>query len=377
MSITHRNNPDFLDSIAEYHSSLGHGAFGVVIQAIDIDRTVTAIKFMHPTSTQDEEQTHRECKITIGLREHPNVIKMLNFVVKKELTPSQIQGIMQISSPMVRVLYEEKLNQLQPLEWTCIQMEICGKNLRDWLAEPDTRIDSIITQMTQVTIVLNLISGLKFLHDNQIIHRDLKPANVMFSRGAGYQLPVKIGDFGLSRKLRDDEPSSLTSNVGTRYYSAPEVRSGKYSYQADLFSLGLVIWEVVALLGPDKKCGIFDRVVYDGEEDLVKSHILLGDSVKDVIIRLTKRKPEDRLTSLKETENITTIWENITLPRQEMVAKTESDLKLCLKFATSGSTIILVEGVYVIDFHFKLNNIKVIKVKNMYICSFDCCVFNI
>lgn len=82
-------------------------------------------------------------------------------------------------------------------------MELCGENLRPWLNDLTTtnKNDNIFelrkVQLYQVQIIKNAIAGLDFLHANEIIHRDLKPENIMFSR-PGYQLPVKIGDFGLN-----------------------------------------------------------------------------------------------------------------------------------------------------------------------------------
>lgn len=59
-------------------------------------------------------------------------------------------------------------------------MELCGKNLSDWLRHPGITIDSIFIQLKQIKIIEGIVSGLKFLHSNKIIHRNLKPANIMF-----------------------------------------------------------------------------------------------------------------------------------------------------------------------------------------------------
>lgn len=77
--------------------------------------------------------------------------------------------------------------QIEPI---CIQMQICGENLRKWLNNDDKK-DILFYQST---ITKNLISGLKYQHDNNVIHRDLKPENVMFSK-PGYKIPIKIGKY--------------------------------------------------------------------------------------------------------------------------------------------------------------------------------------
>src|SRR5581483_6311000 len=96
-------------------------------------------------------------------------------------------------------------------------------------------------------ILVGITQGLEFLHQNKILHRDFKPENVLFtySQASKYELPVKIGDFGISRRMGSPETatsSRLTSGVGTDDYRAPELKSNDYNYPSDIFSLGLVIW---------------------------------------------------------------------------------------------------------------------------------------
>lgn len=87
-----------------------------------------------------------------------------------------------------------------PMDWTCIQMELCGRSLKHWLHVFQPPMNSFYTQVKQAAIMTDLVEGLKFLHDNKVIHRDLKPDNVMFTTFE-YGLPIKIGDFGMYAKL--------------------------------------------------------------------------------------------------------------------------------------------------------------------------------
>jgi eukaryotic-like serine/threonine-protein kinase len=86
-----------------------------------------------------------------------------------------------------------------------------------------------------------LVEGLSFLHDRGIVHRDLKPGNVFIENGV-----VKIGDVGLSKFISESHRSAQTQSVGTVYYMAPEVAHGRYGREVDVYSLGIVLYELIS-----------------------------------------------------------------------------------------------------------------------------------
>ena len=85
-----------------------------------------------------------------------------------------------------------------------------------------------------------MVEGLSFLHDRGIVHRDLKPGNVFLENGV-----VKIGDVGLSKFISESHRSAQTQSVGTVYYMAPEVAHGRYGREVDVYSLGIVAYELL------------------------------------------------------------------------------------------------------------------------------------
>ena len=94
---------------------------------------------------------------------------------------------------------------------------------------------------------IQMIEGLKALHDKKIMHRDLKSANIFLVKDK-YQ--CKIGDMNVSKVIKEKE--SLTQ-TGTPYYASPEVwRDEPYSYKSDLWSIGCVIYELCNLRPPFK-----------------------------------------------------------------------------------------------------------------------------
>jgi cell division cycle 2-like protein len=87
--------------------------------------------------------------------------------------------------------------------------------------------------------MMQIIEGVKYLHDSKILHRDIKSANLLLNnRGE-----VKIADFGLGRKFRPDY--TYTSKVVTLWYRAPELLLGtkQYTEKIDMWSVGCILAE--------------------------------------------------------------------------------------------------------------------------------------
>ncbi|XP_029653869.1 serine/threonine-protein kinase Nek5-like [Octopus sinensis] len=110
-------------------------------------------------------------------------------------------------------------------------------------------------------MIYNLISqvvlGLRYMHSRNIIHRDLKPQNILVSKN----FSVKISDFGLARKLLT--PFAYTC-AGTVLYMSPEVYSGKpYDFTTDIWSFGVVLYEVITQRRPFSEVSQMLKAAYD------------------------------------------------------------------------------------------------------------------
>jgi hypothetical protein len=132
-----------------------------------------------------------------------------------------------------------------------------------------------------------MAAGIAFLHDRGIVHRDLKPANVFRENGV-----VKIGDVGLSKFITPSRRSAQTESVGTVYYMAPEVAHGKYGSELDVYSLGVILYEMLT-----------GRVPFEGEStgEILMKHMTespdltkIAAPFRAVLARALEKDPQRR-----------------------------------------------------------------------------------
>src|SRR5215475_7424848 len=114
-----------------------------------------------------------------------------------------------------------------------------GENLKELVLRTGR-----LSVQNALALALAVANGLAFAHDHGLVHRDVKPQNVLLSREG----EVKVTDSGIARSLHVDHGMTQTGTVlGTSEYLAPEQASGKaVSPATDVYSLGVVLWELLA-----------------------------------------------------------------------------------------------------------------------------------
>ncbi|CBZ27060.1 putative protein kinase [Leishmania mexicana MHOM/GT/2001/U1103] len=107
-----------------------------------------------------------------------------------------------------------------------------------------------------LVIFAQLGLAIRYLHDRRIMHRDLKTSNVLLTRSG----LIKLGDFGFSRQYQESVSGEVGKTFcGTPYYLAPEMwRRQSYSYKADIWSLGVIMYELLALKKPFQATNLSD-----------------------------------------------------------------------------------------------------------------------
>ena len=194
----------------EIVSQLGQGGMGVVYQARDprLDRHV-AIKLLPPDLTRDEIAKQRflqEAKAASAL-DHPSICNIHEI---NETPDGQLY--------LVMASYE-------------------GETLKERIARGPLKLNDAIDIATQVG------EGLSKAHAAGIVHRDIKPANLMVTADG----TVKILDFGLAKLAGSEGVTQTGTTVGTVAYMSPEqARGQEVDHRTDIWSLGVVLYEMLA-----------------------------------------------------------------------------------------------------------------------------------
>jgi len=277
----HTNSKERIDIQLHYQFKrvLGHGQYGTVREATLIGHDLfVAIKSVSKEKVKGNLTILKRELDVMRAVDHPNLIKYYEA-------------------------YEDE-------RYIHIVMELCtGGDLLDRMVAWGS-VDE-----RQVCVVMRkLLRAVLHLHEINITHRDLKPDNFLFA-SKDPESEIKIIDFGMS--IHSYPLMEMTSFVGTPYYLAPEVITGGYGPQCDVWSLGVVMF--VLLSGEQPFEGnsvqeIMRKIVignYQFAEDLWDS---VSVQAKDLVVRMLTLSPYKR-TSLKEALNHFWFFEEVTAPK--------------------------------------------------------------
>jgi len=280
-------------------AQIGKGAYGRVSKAINnIDGMEYAIKKIRTRKFDYESNNKilREVKYFARL-DHRNIVRYYgswlefdNDGVIMNIDESDEDDSYDSSEI---VIYEKKDNIVGVLY---IQMELCIYTLKDWMNITKIRkLDEIKGIMKQIC------DGVKYIHSMGLIHRDLKPTNIYFDRFG----TVKIGDFGLvtiNKKLnvtqeKKDDAIILfdhySSGVGTELYASPEqLKSNNYDNRTDIYSLGIIYFELLYPFGTEMERVITINKLRRG---IIPNDFPYNDEIK-LINNMICFNPDERCT---------------------------------------------------------------------------------
>src|SRR6516162_6042034 len=265
--------PDSLGRLGHYEvlQVLGKGGFGIVFRAFDeVLQRVVALKVMAPqlaATSPARKRFLREARSAAQVR-HENVVQV--YEVAEQPLPYLVMEFIPGET------LQQRLDRVGPLE------------------VPET-----------LRIGRQIAEGLAAAHATDLIHRDIKPGNVLLE--GGHQ-KVKITDFGLARAADDASISQSGIIAGTPMYMAPEQALGhNLDQRADLFSLGSVLYQMVAGRPPfraNSTVAVLKRVAEDKPRDIREIIPETPQWLCDIIAKLHAKNPDDRYQSAREVADV-------------------------------------------------------------------------
>ncbi|UCC45717.1 MAG: protein kinase [Candidatus Zixiibacteriota bacterium] len=243
---------------------IGAGGMGEVYLAQDteLDRNV-ALKFLSTQLCQDEEcraRFKREAQAAAKL-DHPNIVTVYEV--------GEYQG-----RPFFAMQHVE------------------GRSLRDIILEKK------ISQPQAVDYAIQLCEGLNEAHAAGVVHRDVKPGNIIIDTKGR----PRLLDFGLATVLGTDQITKAGSTLGTHGYMSPEqLQGGEVDHRADIFSLGVVLFEMMTSEKPfqgDNEAAVSHAIVYDMPPVLTEYAADIPAGLQSVVDKMLEKNVADRYESV-------------------------------------------------------------------------------
>jgi serine/threonine protein kinase len=163
--------------------------------------------------------------------------RLLESPLQRRLFDDEAIVAARLSHPNVVTVFDAEFSAAERTAYIAMEL-LEGRTLKKLLREAAPMSPDVI-----LPIAIEICSALAAAHSAQVIHRDLKPDNVFLqARGEGYR--VKLVDFGIAAMLDADRPEERRQRLGTLRYMAPEqCRCGPVDGRADLYALGVLLYE--------------------------------------------------------------------------------------------------------------------------------------
>lgn len=257
---------DVLGNRYQIIKKIGSGGMAIVYLAKDLslDRKV-AIKVLRDEYTEDStfRRHFQKEAVAIARLSHNNIVGIYDIITDDETM--------------------------------CLVMEyVEGETLKDKINR-----DGAIPWQQAVKYAIQIANGLAYAHANQIIHKDVKSQNILIDK---YD-HVKITDFGISQMMNNTTITHNKGVLGSAHYFSPEqARGEKLSYQTDVYSLGIVLYEMLVGDLPFTADNPVSVALKHIQEKPKSVHALMHDvpeSLSFIVSKCLEKKPEDRFANMQ------------------------------------------------------------------------------
>jgi len=227
-------------------------------------------------------------KVYKGRRKYTGQITAMKFIMKQGKSEKDLKSLRQEIEILRELQHENIIMMLDGFETRsefCVVTEYAQGELFEVLED-----DKCLPEREVQYIAKQLVKALHYLHSHRVIHRDMKPQNILI----GSNGRVKLCDFGFARVL-STSTMVLTSIKGTPLYMAPElVQELPYNHTVDLWSLGVILYELVVGQPPFYTSSILEliqRII----KDTVRYPQDISSSFQNFLSGLLIKVPEHRL----------------------------------------------------------------------------------
>ncbi len=246
---------------------IGNGGMATVYKALDqILNRYVAVKVLREEFTTDEE-----------------FIKRFN---------AEAQSAARLTHPNIVSVYD--VGQEYNIYYIVMEL-IQGKTLKQIIEE-----DGHLSWKWAVNIAIQIASALEMAHKNNIIHRDIKPHNIMITEDG----VAKVTDFGIAKAVSNSTITAFGTTLGSVHYFSPEHARGGYTdSKSDLYSLGVVMYEMVTGKVPfDADTPVSVALKHMQEEPVppIKVNKEIPFAVNQIILKAMKKDPNERYQNASE-----------------------------------------------------------------------------
>ena len=253
----------------EIIQKIGNGGMAIVYKARDLTlNRYVAVKVLRDEFTTDEEFIKRfETEAQSAARLiHPNIVSIYDVGVDNNLTYYIVMELIQ-----GKTLKEIIIQEQGPLPWK-------------W----------------SINVSIQIASALEMAHRNNIIHRDIKPHNIIITEDG----VAKVTDFGIAKAVSNSTITAFGKTIGSVHYFSPEHARGGYTdAKSDIYSLGVVMYEMVTGRVPfDADTPVSIALKHMQEEPVEPQEINpnIPDAVNKIIMKALQKEPALRYQTATE-----------------------------------------------------------------------------
>ena len=250
--------------------------------------------------------THRQTKEIVALKE----LDRQKFPTKKFLR--ELGFLVTLQHP--------NIVSCRGLEYSStgrfLVMDYCQNGtLRD-LIESNQKLDLALS----LKLIIDILLGLEYAGDRNIVHRDLKPENILLEIKKGIYT-ARIADFGIARLGKETKAMQMNAgDTGSPAYMAPEQFYGRYSHASDLYTVGIMLFELIT--GDRPFSGTFSKLQHSHLNETVHIPDTVPFLLRSTIAKALQKLPQKRFATAGE------MLKSIQLARVVLTADNKNSIEL-------------------------------------------------